>query len=126
MQAAVPYLNSSATHWRCPPPPPDIQDFHGQLPDSSPTALMELPGIGEQLGVRRLFVKDESRRLGLPAFKALGVSYAIYRVVSERSGEGSLPRPSTRYVTASPRRTPSSWSPQQTAITVVRWPKWLG
>ena len=35
---------------------------------------------------RALSVKDESRRLGLPAFKVLGASWAVYRLLSDRLG----------------------------------------
>ncbi|QGK69586.1 diaminopropionate ammonia-lyase [Allosaccharopolyspora coralli] len=91
MQPAGAYVNSSARFWGCPPPPGDVLTFHARLPDSSPTPLVELPGVADQLGVRRLFVKDKSTRLGLPAFKALGVFYAIYRVVSERTGGAVTP-----------------------------------
>jgi diaminopropionate ammonia-lyase len=45
------------------------------------------------LGVGRVFVKDESCRLGLPAFKALGASWAVHRTLAERAanGEGQGP-----------------------------------
>ncbi|GFE27139.1 PLP-dependent lyase/thiolase [Streptomyces nigrescens] len=33
----------------------------------------------------RVFVKDESCRLGLPAFKALGASWAVHRTLAERA-----------------------------------------
>lgn len=36
------------------------------------------------LGVDRVWVKDESSRFGLPAFKVLGASWAIYRALLER------------------------------------------
>jgi diaminopropionate ammonia-lyase len=39
------------------------------------------------LGVGKVFVKDESSRLGLPAFKVLGASWAVYRALEERLGE---------------------------------------
>lgn len=42
------------------------------------------------LGVGRVFVKDESSRLGLPAFKVLGASWAVYRLLCERAG-GDVP-----------------------------------
>lgn len=41
--------------------------------------------------MRRVLVKDESSRLGLPAFKGLGVSYAMYKVICERVGEPVRP-----------------------------------
>lgn len=40
-----------------------------------------MPELAEASGVARLFVKDESARLGLPAFKALGASWAIHRAL---------------------------------------------
>lgn len=80
----VAYVNPAAMSWTCAPPPSDVSAFHAELPDSAPTQLIELPELASELGARRVFVKDESRRLGLPAFKALGVSYAIYRVIARR------------------------------------------
>jgi len=47
-----------------------------------------LRALAEELGVGRVVVKDESSRLGLPAFKILGASYAISRALSERLGCG--------------------------------------
>jgi diaminopropionate ammonia-lyase len=35
-----------------------------------------------------VFVKDESSRLGLPAFKALGASWAVHRTLAERAAHG--------------------------------------
>lgn len=50
------------------------------------TPLTELPSLAVELGVGRVLVKDESRRLGLPAFKVLGASWAVAHVVAERTG----------------------------------------
>ena len=50
-----------------------------------------MPGLAEALGVGRLLVKDESSRLGLPAFKMLGASWASYRA---RQSTGSATSPS--------------------------------
>src|SRR5262245_52486366 len=85
LPAAVGYANPTARSWTCTPPPADVSAVHAQLPDSAATQLVELPELAAELGVRRAFVKDESSRLGLPAFKALGVSYAIYRVIARRA-----------------------------------------
>jgi len=38
------------------------------------------------LGVGEVLLKDESNRLGLPAFKILGASWAIYRALEKRIG----------------------------------------
>ncbi len=51
--------------------------FHRRLPGYAPTPLRELPGLAAELGVASVAVKDESRRLGLPAFKVLGASWAV-------------------------------------------------
>ena len=70
--------------WTGPPPPPDVLDFHRSLPGYAPTRLAGLPSLARTLGVARLLAKDESNRLGLPAFKALGASWAVHRAVAGR------------------------------------------
>ncbi|MFI6470086.1 diaminopropionate ammonia-lyase [Streptomyces sp. NPDC050516] len=82
-----------ARSWRCEPAPTEVRDFHASLPDYAPTPLVELPLLAGELGVGRVFVKDESCRLGLPAFKALGASWAVDRILADRaaSGEGAGP-----------------------------------
>jgi diaminopropionate ammonia-lyase len=61
-------------------------EFHRRLPGYAPTALVDAPGLAAALGVGRVWVKDESRRLGLPAFKILGASWAVYRALCARLG----------------------------------------
>src|SRR5436309_7151605 len=56
-------------------------EFHRRLPGYAPTPLVDAPGLAAALGVGRVWVKDESRRLGLPAFKILGASWAVYRAL---------------------------------------------
>ncbi|MFH8801110.1 diaminopropionate ammonia-lyase [Streptomyces sp. NPDC017936] len=85
----------AARTWRCGPAPAAVRDFHAALPGYSPTPLTELPPLAAELGAGRLFVKDESRRLGLPAFKALGASWAVHRVLTERAAGGAEPGPVT-------------------------------
>ncbi|MFF0730583.1 diaminopropionate ammonia-lyase [Streptomyces chartreusis] len=82
----LPWLaRPAARTWRCAPAPTEVRAFHAALPGYSPTPLVELPAIARELGVGRVFVKDESRRLGLPAFKVLGASWAIHRVLAEHA-----------------------------------------
>ncbi|MFJ3670344.1 pyridoxal-phosphate dependent enzyme [Streptomyces sp. NPDC090106] len=78
--------NPLARDWRCAPPPGDAAAFHRALPAYRPTPLREVPHLAAEWGVRRVVVKDESARLGLPAFKALGVFYAVSRVIQDRIG----------------------------------------
>ena len=63
-------------------------DFHRRLPEYAATPLVDAPGLAGSLGVGKVWVKDESWRLGLPAFKILGASWAVYRVLEQRSGGG--------------------------------------
>jgi diaminopropionate ammonia-lyase len=70
-------------------PPPDRSPlhFHRRLPGYEETPLVDAPRLAEALGVGQVLVKDESSRLGLPAFKVLGASWAVYRALEERFGE---------------------------------------
>jgi diaminopropionate ammonia-lyase len=62
------------------------KEFHSSLPGYRPTPLVELPELAAELGVAAVFVKDESNRLGLPAFKILGASWAVDCALSQRGG----------------------------------------
>jgi diaminopropionate ammonia-lyase len=64
-----------------PPADPAVRAFHRTLPGYAPTPLRDLPGLAHALGVGQLWLKDESRRLGLPAFKVLGASWAMHALV---------------------------------------------
>jgi diaminopropionate ammonia-lyase len=61
--------------------PAEVQVFHQSLADYAPTPLHDVPALAAELGLGRVLVKDESQRLGLPAFKALGAWWAIHRAV---------------------------------------------
>ncbi|MDD9371960.1 MAG: pyridoxal-phosphate dependent enzyme [Acidimicrobiales bacterium] len=63
-----------------------VHAFHQRLPGYAPTPLRDVPELAAAAGVARLLVKDESSRMGLPAFKILGASWATYRVLCERLG----------------------------------------
>jgi diaminopropionate ammonia-lyase len=56
------------------------------MPGYRPTPLVELPDLAAELGVGTVLVKDESNRLGLPAFKILGASWGVNCALSQRSG----------------------------------------
>ena len=72
--------------WTCAPAPRDVLAFHRALAGYAPTRLVDLPALAAELGVGRVLVKDESHRLGLPAFKSLGASWAIHRALRARLG----------------------------------------
>jgi diaminopropionate ammonia-lyase len=77
--------------WSCPPASGEAAAFHRTLAEYAPTPLVELPAVAAHLGVGRVFAKVESSRLGLPAFKALGASWAIHRALAGGAGGGSSP-----------------------------------
>src|SRR5215203_1246097 len=72
--------------------PPDRAPmrFHRCLPGYEETPLVDAPALADALGVGKVLVKDESSRLGLPAFKVLGASWAVYRSLEERLPEGAF------------------------------------
>lgn len=57
--------------------------FHKSLENYEPTPLVELNELAKHFGVRQIFIKDESHRFGLNAFKGLGASYAIYKILEK-------------------------------------------
>lgn len=64
-----------------------IQRVHRVLfPTHGPTPLRPIPAIAKELGVKAVYVKDESSRYGLPAFKVLGASWAIASLLGDRWG----------------------------------------
>lgn len=71
----------------------DARAFHAGWPGYGPTPLVGAPTLASELGVGQVFVKDESSRFGLPAFKILGVSWAVYRAVSQRVEGETEPTP---------------------------------
>lgn len=58
----------------------DVRAFHRTLPGYAPTPLVALPDLAKDLGLGGIYLKDESKRFGLNAFKALGASYAIHKL----------------------------------------------
>ena len=61
--------------------------FHTQFPEFGATPLEPLKKLAEDLGLASLYVKDESPRFGLNAFKGLGGSYAIGKIVARKLGK---------------------------------------
>lgn len=57
--------------------------YHRSLPGYEPTPVHSLDATAAELGLGAVLVKDESNRLGLPAFKILGASWAVERALRE-------------------------------------------
>ena len=62
------------------------RSFHGSFPQYSITPLAKLDGMAKYLGLGGVYVKDESYRFGLNAFKVLGGSFAMARYIAKEMG----------------------------------------
>jgi diaminopropionate ammonia-lyase len=60
--------------------------FHRSFPQYSVTPLARLDGLAGHLGLGGVYVKDESYRFGLNAFKVLGGSFAMARYIAKELG----------------------------------------
>lgn len=56
----------------------DVLFWLRQCPAYAATPLTDITSLASALGIRRLFIKDETRRMGLGSFKALGGAYAVF------------------------------------------------
>jgi diaminopropionate ammonia-lyase len=63
-----------------------VREFHQSLPGYKPTPLANLANLARELGVGHIYVKDESARFGLNAFKVLGSSYAMGKFICHQLG----------------------------------------
>ncbi|WKA60215.1 diaminopropionate ammonia-lyase [Planococcus shenhongbingii] len=60
------------------------RNFHKSFPEYKVTPLHSLTGLSKHLKVCNIWVKDESHRFGLNAFKVLGGSYALGKYLAEK------------------------------------------
>src|SRR5262249_36983082 len=63
-----------------PPVNPAVREFHRSLEGYEASPLVSCAEAAQALGLGALWVKDESKRFGLNAFKALGASWAMSRI----------------------------------------------
>jgi diaminopropionate ammonia-lyase len=62
-------------------------EYHERLPGYGPSPLVDADALAQELGLKKVWIKDESSRLGLPSFKILGASWGVYRALSRRFGD---------------------------------------
>lgn len=58
--------------------------FHQSFPQYTKTPLASLNHLADYLGLKGIYVKDESYRFGLNAFKVLGGSFAMARYIAKQ------------------------------------------
>ncbi|MBR4935135.1 MAG: diaminopropionate ammonia-lyase [Anaerotignum sp.] len=61
--------------------------FHSTFSEYKETPLVSLEKLAGKMGVKSVYLKDESFRFGLNAFKVLGASYAIANEIGGRIGQ---------------------------------------
>jgi diaminopropionate ammonia-lyase len=61
--------------------------FHSSFPQYAETPLVDLKCLSEKLGLAGLYLKDESYRFGLNAFKVLGGSFAMAKYIAQQLGQ---------------------------------------
>ena len=64
-----------------------VHRFHRQLPNYMPTQLVSLKELAKTWELSDIFIKDESTRFDLKAFKVLGGSYAVARLICQKLGK---------------------------------------
>jgi len=77
-------VNRAADPSRVPAVDRSAASFHASLDGYEPTPVHSLSSVALELGIDAVLVKDESNRLGLPAFKILGASWAVERMLTDR------------------------------------------
>lgn len=62
------------------------RNFHQSFPQYEPTPLVALNDMAKKLHLGGVYVKDESYRFGLNAFKVLGGSFAMAQYIAQKLG----------------------------------------
>ncbi len=63
------------------------KNFHESFSEYDKTPLVELDNLAKKIGLKGIYLKDESYRFGLNAFKVLGGSFAMGRYLADKLGE---------------------------------------
>lgn len=61
-----------------------VRNFHSSIGNYEATPLVSLNNLARKLNVKGIYVKDESYRFNLNAFKGLGGLYAIFKIVCKK------------------------------------------
>ena len=63
-----------------------VKMFHGSVPGYDETPLVQLDDLADSIGAGKIYVKDESKRFGLNAFKGLGGIHAVAEYFRDHEG----------------------------------------
>ena len=67
-----------------------VHQYHKTLPEYKPTPLRDLASLARKLNLKNIWVKDESKRFNLNAFKVLGASFAFAKYILRDCGQDQL------------------------------------
>lgn len=65
----------------------EVKSYHESFEAYHETDLISLKALSKMLGIEMLYVKDESSRFSLNAFKVLGATYAVGKALAKELGE---------------------------------------
>lgn len=65
----------------------DPLSYHSKLRRYEPTPLISLSRLAKSMGIKELYIKDESRRFRQNTFKTLGASFAMHRYLEANPGK---------------------------------------
>ena len=66
-----------------------VKRFHESIDGYKETPLVKLDNLAKYMGLKGFYVKDESYRFGLNAFKVLGGSYSMGRYLAQKLGKAN-------------------------------------
>jgi len=99
--------------------PDAVHAFHQSMPGYAPTPLLALPALAADLGLGHVHLKDESRRFGLRAFKALGASWALHSLLEARRAGGEPPPATVATATDGNHGRAVAWSARRLGLAAV-------
>jgi diaminopropionate ammonia-lyase len=62
----------------------NVIKYHQSFPEYQPTPLFNPKNLADEMGLKAILVKDESSRFNLKAFKVLGASHAVGRIIAQK------------------------------------------
>ena len=101
------------------PPRRAALDFHCSLQEYAPTPLHACAEGARSLGIAGLYVKDESQRFGLKAFKGLGASWALHRLLQEWRAAGTPPPTGVATATDGNHGRAMAWAARRAGIAAT-------
>ena len=80
------------------------KQFHSSFPQYKETPLVNLDNLSKKIGVGGIYIKDESYRFGLNAFKVLGGSFAMAKYLAQKLGKDISELPYERLISDDVRK----------------------